>query len=120
MLMSELAESIDSALERITRRLIQRLVQAEGGPTGLLAEIRMAALIRRAIDEQISSLIISGQYSTDALLDDILAEPPERPTWREIGEALGVSAQAAQRKYGPAVRRYQRQRQPAGGAAAHD
>jgi hypothetical protein len=99
VLMAELTETIDQFLGRFARKAIPRLVE-EGGPRGLLAEIRMAARLREAIDRQISSLIRSGMYESEAELDDVLGGSPyERPTWKEIGEALGVTAQAAHRKY---------------------
>ncbi len=100
MLMAELTETFDGLLRRVARKAIQRLVQEEGGATGLLAEIRMAARLREAIDRQITSLIASGTSDIrEALLDDVLGSSYTRPTWREIGEALGVTAQAAHRKY---------------------
>lgn len=60
----------------------------------------MATRFREAIDRQISSLIRSGTYELEAVLDVVLGGSPyERPTWKEIGEALGATAQAAHRKY---------------------
>ena len=47
----------------------------------------------------------------ELLLGETLGEPLPRLTWKELGEALGVSAQAAHRKYGTAAREREASRQ---------
>jgi hypothetical protein len=66
----------------------------------------MAVRLRNAVDDRIAFMVVSGTTSkAEWLLDQTLGAPsPRRPTWKEIGEALGVSAQAAHRKYGEAAR----------------
>jgi hypothetical protein len=97
-----MAEMSDQYLLVVARRLILRLVREEPPSWGLLAEIHMAVRLRRAIDWQLSSLITRGTYEDDP---EARLAPPKRPTWKEIGEALGVSAQAAHRKYGRPAKR---------------
>jgi hypothetical protein len=97
-----MAETSDQFLLGVARRLALRLVQEEQESWGLLAEIHMAVRLRRAIDWQLNSLITQGTYEDDP---EARLAPPKRPTWKEIGEALGVSAQAAHRKYGRPVKR---------------
>lgn len=115
MLMDGDPESLDSYLARVARRLIERLNEDEriagwGVLEGLdstdkarnilLAKIRLAVQVRKALDKYVSDLITYGGEERAALLDDVLGMPEiEKPTWKEIGDALGVSAQAAHRKY---------------------
>ena len=108
VLMAGITEDFDSHLRRVAMKIAPALIKQEGGPDGLLARIRMAARFRAALDREIESLVVTGQPNDPgpALLDEVLGTDivsPARPTWQEIGEALGVSAQAAHRKYGPAV-----------------
>jgi hypothetical protein len=101
--MDALAEPFDSYLIRVARKIGPRLIRERGGPDDLLAEIRMTARVRATIDEVIRLLIKTGSTRPDlGLLDEILDDRgplSRRPTWKEIGQALGVSAQAANRKY---------------------
>ena len=116
MLMAQIAESIEEFLDRIVQKVIPRLLEIEGGPPArndvayVLASIRMAALLRKAVDDHISSMVVTGRTGSKAgeLLDQVLAGERRllRPTWKEIGEALGVSAQATHRKYGGATREH--------------
>ena len=109
-------ESLDSYLARVARRLLERLLEDPriahwGVLEGLdstsedryaqLAKIRLAVQVRKALDKQLSELIAYGGDKREALLDEVLGGPTiEKPTWKEIGDALGVSAQAAHHKYG--------------------
>lgn len=102
--MAEVTESFDVFLLRFVRKAIQRLVREERGAIDLLAEISMAARLRNAVDAQLTNLIMAGTYEDAILLDEILGSSYVRPTWREIGAALGVTPQAAHRKYGRAPR----------------
>lgn len=114
MLMAQIAESIEDFLDRVVRRAIPRLLEIEGEPPAendmayLLAAIRMAALLRKAVDDHIAVMVVTGDGRSrgEALLDQVLGDDRllRRPSWKEIGEALGVSAQAAHRKYGEATR----------------
>jgi hypothetical protein len=120
MLMAQITESFESFLARVVRRLIPRLLvingelpaeDDEGVPPGedsiayLLTELRMAMRLRTAVDAQIRFMVVARATSkAESLLDETLGAPLPRPTWKEIGEALGVSAQAAHRKYGEAAR----------------
>lgn len=116
LLMDGITESLDAFLRRVARRAVERLVVEEGAAVDgghhkqdLLAKIQMAVRLRRALDEHIHDLVVFGQDRRLAELgqQDELFEPAVsvRPTWAEIGAALGVSAQAAHRKYGEATRR---------------
>ncbi|MED7927874.1 hypothetical protein SMD20_26685 [Nonomuraea sp. LP-02] len=99
----EITEDFDIFLTRITRKLAARLVALEKGEEAdVLAKIDMSKRLMRALEDQICLLVLHG---VDDRGDVPLNEPPRRPhTWKEIGEALGVSAQAAQRKYGSSAR----------------
>jgi hypothetical protein len=99
--MAGLTETFDQFLLRFARRAIVRLIQEEGGADGLLEQIRMAARFRQAVDEVIRNLVVTGSARrAESLLAGVIGLEHERPTWKEIGEALGVSAQAAHHKYG--------------------
>jgi hypothetical protein len=122
MLMAQITESFESFLARVVRKSIPRLRVINGelpaedadgdGPPAedetayLLAELRMAVRLRNAVDDQIRLMVVAHVTSkAESLLDEALgASLPRRPTWKEIGEALGVSAQAAHRRYGGASR----------------
>ena len=114
--MDGITESLDAFLQRVARHAVERLVSEEGAVVDgelhrkqdLLAKIQMAARLRRALDEHIHDLVVFGQdRRLAALQQDEELEPAVsvRPTWAEIGAALGVSGQAAHRKYGEATRR---------------
>lgn len=114
MLMAEITESVEQFLGTVVRKAVPRLIEIEGqsaaedGTAYLLAEIRMAALLRKAVDDYIRLLVVTGAGSkAEALLDQVLGERPPRPTWKEIGEALGISAQAAHKQHGEAARLHQ-------------
>lgn len=112
--MAQITESFDVFLHRVSRRLVLRLLleEADEAPPDaeideheeLLAKIRMANRIRQALDQHIHELIVYGNDQPNAVLNEALGGSSTRPTWKEIGIALGVSAQAANRKYGNAVR----------------
>jgi hypothetical protein len=131
MLMAEITGSIEKFLAMVVEKAIPRLLVLSGElPAGydeydpeagddeedlaaafedfnaeLLAELRMAARLRNAVDDYIRFAVVTGATGkAEALLDEVFNEYPPRPTWIEIGEALDVSAQAAHRKYGKAAR----------------
>lgn len=122
MLMAQITESFDNFLARTVRRLVPRLLAIDdelsaGGDQGsqparddipdLLAELRMAVRLRKAVDDHIRLMVVTGATSgAEDLLDQTLGIPSPRLTWKELGEALGVSAQAAHRKYGEDARAY--------------
>ena len=70
-----------------------------------LAEIGMAVRIREGIDRYLYEVIVFGVIEKDRvppLLTEVTGEThPPLLTWKDIGEALGVSAQAANRKVWP-------------------
>jgi hypothetical protein len=119
MLMTQIAEDFDRYLDRVVRRLVERVAQEQrddvwrgNGPPDvddddrldLLTKIKMGALLRDAVDEHLRDLIVYGSDQTVAFLNSTLGSTPGvRPTWKEIGHALGISAQATHRKYGRAV-----------------
>ena len=113
VLMAQITEPIEEFLYRVVRMAIPRLLEIEGEPPAendkayVLAAIRMAVLLRKAVDDRIAFMVVTGHAGSkaEALLDEVLGgERLLRPTWKEIGEALGVSAQAAHRKYGETAR----------------
>lgn len=126
MLMARITESFDDFLARVVRRLVPRLIvvdaelsarddegssPAEDYTPDLLAELRMAVRLRNAVDDQIRFMVVACATSkTESLLDEALGALLPRPTWKELGEALGVSTQAAHRKYGAAAREYEASR----------
>jgi len=111
-------ESLEAYLARVVVRLVERLLEdpripawgalGELDPASTawydqLARIRLAAQVRRALDKHLGDLIVYGNEPRMALLDQVLNDEPmsdKRATWRQIGDALGVSAQAAHHKYG--------------------
>ena len=123
MLMAQITESFEAYLARVVRRLIPRLLvinaelsarddedssPAEDYAPNLLAELRMAVRLRNAVDDHIRLMVVTRATSkAESLLDATLGAPLPRLTWKEIGEALGVSAQAAHRKYGEAARAHE-------------
>lgn len=122
MLMAQITESFDAFLVRTVRKLIPRLLTIDGelatgddeasqpakdGTPNLLAELRMAVRLREAVDEHIRVMVVTSATSeAESLLDQALGGPSSRLTWKELGQALGVSAQAAHRKYGEQARAY--------------
>jgi hypothetical protein len=124
MLMAQITESFDSFLARAVRKLLPRLLALEGELPAeegagsrpaqdhipdLLAELRMATRLRNAVDDHIRLMVVTCATTSKAesLLDQMLGIPsPARFTWKELGQALGVSAQAAHRKYGEKARAY--------------
>ena len=122
MLMTQITESFEDFLARVVRRLVSRLVisgavpaeDSEGGRPAdgyipdLLAELRMAVRLRNAVDDRIRTMVVTSAASNaESLLDQVLGAPSPRPTWKELGKALGVSAQAAHKKYGEEARSYE-------------
>jgi hypothetical protein len=116
MLMATVTESFDRFMIRFVRRTVLRLLADEdihvppevrelGRKDQLLAQIRMAVHLRTAVNQYIEERIVFGGDPADVLLADIPAfkrvtdTNPRQRTWQEFGEALGVSAQAAHRKY---------------------
>jgi hypothetical protein len=115
MLMAQITESFDEFLARTVRKLVPRLLvidcemggqPAQDDAPDLLAELRMAVRLRNAVDDHIRFMVVARSTGSEAerLLDETLGALPPRFTWKELGEALGVSAQAAHRKYGAAAR----------------
>ena len=116
--MAQITESFEDFLARVVYRLIPRLRVINGelpaeddddqdDVARLLAELRMAVRLRTALDDHIRFMVVARAFSeAESLLDETLGVPLPRPTWKEIGEALGVSAQAAHRKYGEEARAY--------------
>jgi hypothetical protein len=115
MLMAQITERFDDFLRRLARRAVVRLVTEETGTplppavqaskNDVLAKIRMGARLRRALDEHIYDLVVYGYDRRVAMIISVAGiEQGDRPTWKEIGDALGTSPQAAHRKYGEAAR----------------
>jgi hypothetical protein len=131
--MTQTTESLESFIVTVVRRLIPRLLAIDGEmPAGddegispapdytpdLLAELRMAVRLRNVVDDYIRFMVVTGTNSNaESLLYQTLGMSPPRLTWRELGEALGVSAQAAHRKYGREARTYEASRSDTPGRA---
>ncbi|MEU3229644.1 hypothetical protein [Nocardiopsis alba] len=90
-----MAEDVEEMLKRFAKKAPRRLAELEGR-SGRLAEINMAVRIKEALEGRIRELI---HGDAEDLLGEVLGEPHQRPTWREVGEAMGISAQAAHSKY---------------------
>lgn len=90
-------------MRAVIDRLARRAVIYSGG-----TRLRALADIRAAVEASIQAEIDVGDRggATDAevLLERVMGGALPRLTWRQIGEDLGVSAQAAHRKYGPRSR----------------
>ncbi len=120
--MAQITESFEDFLARVVRRLVPRLLvidgelggqQAQDDTADLLAELRMAVRLRNAVDDRIRFMVVARSNSSseaELLLDETLGAPLPRLTWKELGEALGVSAQAAHRKYGEEARAHEASR----------
>ena len=67
----------------------QRVPTPAGSYTGTLRAIAELAETRDRVDEELTEAVRSARHANRS--------------WSEIGAMLGVSKQAAQRKYGPAV-----------------
>jgi hypothetical protein len=117
MLMAQITESFEDFLTRVVGRLVPRLLaidlelsdessqSAQDKIPDLLAELRMSVRFRKAVDDHIRMMVVTCATSkAEFLLDQALGVPSPRFTWKELGEALGVSAQAAHRKYGEEAR----------------
>lgn len=79
--MDDAPESLENYLARVMRLLIERLTEdSRTAHWGVLDGLDL---------------------TSEALLNEVLNEPMtvKKPTWKEIGDALGVSAHAAHRKY---------------------
>jgi hypothetical protein len=127
MLMAQTSESFEEFLARVVRKLVPRLLVIDGELAAgddaasspaedyipdLLAELRMTVRLRNAVDDQIRFMVVACATSkAKSLLDQVLGAPSPRLTWKELGEALGVSAQAAHRKYGHEARAYEASRE---------
>jgi hypothetical protein len=114
-------ESFETYLARVVRRLVERLVEdprithsgvlegfdrTSAERSNQLAKIRLAVQVRKALEEHLGNLIAYGSDGGETFLYEILDEPRTTATWKEIGDALGVSAQAAHHKYGRWPRGY--------------
>lgn len=121
LLMDGAHESLEAYLARVVPLLLERLIENPSNlhwgvldgidPTSTdrytqLAKIRMAVQVRKALDKHLGEIITYGADRPVALINEVLSEPVtvKKPTWKEIGDALGVSAQAAHRKYGHSPR----------------
>jgi hypothetical protein len=111
MLMARVTESFEKFMVRFVRQTVRRLIADEdihvppdlrelGRINPLLAEIGMAAQLRAAVDQYLVHLIVYRGDPRQTELEALTGKVSPRPTWKEIGKALGVSAQAAHRKYG--------------------
>ena len=103
--MADITESFQAFLARVTRRLVARLVVAEGNEVTLLNQINMTARMIRQLERHLRLLITAEtDHPAEAFLDETLNPgiPMKRSlTWKEVGDALEVSPQAAHRKYAP-------------------
>ncbi|GGQ25229.1 hypothetical protein [Streptosporangium pseudovulgare] len=101
--MSEITEDFESFLKRITQKLVIRLVATEGNEPTLINQINMTARLIGHFEQHQRTLVSRGtSRDEESHLDKMLHgdDRPDRPyTWKEVGQALGVSGQAAHRKY---------------------
>jgi len=84
MLMADLSDDIRRSLDRICRRLADRMV----GDQSDVSRLGMLRHIREAVERTISTEVIL-----------VRAMDPST-SWRSVGEDLGTSAQAAHHRYG--------------------
>jgi hypothetical protein len=100
MLMASRKPDPDRPVEGTTlriaiERLALRAVKDSGGTT-----LRALADIRAAVDAAIERDIANdGSLHDPEILFERVVGARRRRSWREIGDDLGVSAQAAHRKY---------------------
>jgi hypothetical protein len=81
-------------------RIARRTVRESGG-----TRLRALADLRAAVESRIEAEThVRSRYNDEngEQLDKVLGTLKAQLTWREIGDELGVSAQAAHRRYGPA------------------
>lgn len=100
----EITEDFGVFIDRVMRRLVARLLELQGRDSDdVLARIEMSKRLTRTLDTHVRLLVHHGvDRAEDLLLLQVENRdlPTRSHTWKDIGEALGVSAQAAQRKYG--------------------
>lgn len=119
VLMTVDPSTFEGFMVTFVQRAVVRLLADEDIPVPLgvhelgkrhpaLAKIGMAAHLRDAVDLYLAQLVLNGNTLGEALLAEVsntgntksdTKSKSHRVTWKDIGEALGVSAQAAHRKY---------------------
>ncbi|WP_157545956.1 hypothetical protein [Hamadaea tsunoensis] len=87
-----------TTLRVAVQRLAERAARERRDTT-----LRALADLRAAVESCIAAEVQRrSRYPSEAeeLLDSVMGLPISKLTWREIGDDLGVSAQAAHRRYG--------------------
>ncbi len=77
--------TVDAEAAKVRRELLAVLGRLAGGPLTLEAGLRSSAVLRRGLDDLQNELV---QTARD-----------EGASWAAIGEALGVSTQAAHQRF---------------------